>query len=275
MKLHKTWWGEAFFSYLISFIDEGRLKRGRAYRTDRRILAFEIQDNIVKATVRGNKNPYFGVYKEPKYKVKISFKKIPEWKEAVKTICDHPGWLSKLMLNEIPGDIDKAFVKNSLLPKDLKDITTDCSCPDYENPCKHIAGVYYRIAEALDNNPMLLFSIHGLSIEELQTELKKNDLGKSFAEQLSTSQEVEIESNKNQFYPITNKSFDQHLTQNSFWNMQDKWDIDKEHSQEPISASIVKKQGDYPQFWSRHNSFILAMESIYNYVRIKNKKILL
>ena len=107
MKLHKTWWGEAFFNSLISFIDEGRLKRGRSYRTDSRILSFEMDNNIVQATVRGNKNPYYGVYKEPKYKIKIAFLKIPthEWKEAIKNISDHPGWLSKLMLNEIPSDI--------------------------------------------------------------------------------------------------------------------------------------------------------------------------
>ena len=279
MKPHKTWWGEAFFNSLISFIDEGRLKRGRSYRTDSRILSFEMDNNIVQATVRGNKNPYYGVYKEPKYKIKIAFLKIPthEWKEAIKNISDHPGWLSKLMLNEIPSDICEAFnnKKHGLLPKSFSDIKTNCSCPDYENPCKHIAGVYYRIAELLDSSPMLLFPMHGLSIKDLQTELKKSDLGKSFAKQLSSTQEAKFEISKEQYYPIKNISVDKFYNQNRFWNMPDKLDFDDPNTQEPISASIIKKQGDYPAFWHKQNSFIASMEAIYTCAKVKNKRNLL
>ena len=279
MKLHKTWWGEAFFNSLISFIDEGRLKRGRAYRTDRRILSFDIDENIVQATVRGNKNPYFGVYKEPKYKIKISFLKIPsnKWKEAIKKISEHPGWLSKLMLSEIPSDINEAFndKKHGLLPKSFSDINTHCSCPDYDNPCKHIAGVYYRIAELLDVNPMLLFPIHGLPIKDLQTELRKSDLGKVFAKQLSSSQEAHLEISKQHYYPIKNISENKPYNQNKFWNMSDNWNFNEPDSQNPISASIIKKQGDYPPFWNRQNSFIFSMENIYASARIKNRKNLL
>ena len=279
MKLHKTWWGEAFFNSLISFIDEGRLKRGIAYRTDRRILSFDIDENIVQATVRGNKNPYFGVYKEPKYKIKISFLKIPsnKWQAAIKKISEHPGWLSKLMLNEIPSDIDEAFndKKHGLLPKSFSDIKTNCSCPDYDNPCKHIAGVYYRIAELLDADPMLLFPIHGLSIKDLQTELKKSELGKVFAKQLSSAQEAQFEISKEQYYPIKNISEDKSYNQNKFWNMSDNWNLDEPDSQNPISASIIKKQGDYPSFWNRQNSFIFSMENIYTAAKIKNRKNLL
>ena len=279
MKLHKTWWGEAFFNYLISFIDEGRLKRGRAYRKDHRVLSFNIDQNIVTATIRGNINPYFGVYKEPKYKVKISFLNIPnkDWKAAIKRISDHPGWLSKLMLNEIPSDIDNAFSNKNhkLLPRSFPDIKTSCSCPDYENPCKHIAGVYYRIAELLDSSPMLLFPMHGLSIENLQTELKKSDLGKVFAKQLSSEQDVHLEISKEQYHPIENIYVEKPYDQNKFWNMPNEYDFDKLDYQEPVNASIIKKQGDYPSFWNKQGSFISSMEAIYTCAKIKNKKNLL
>jgi uncharacterized Zn finger protein len=36
--MQKTWWGEAFVESLTSFIDHGRLSRGRSYRTDRRVI---------------------------------------------------------------------------------------------------------------------------------------------------------------------------------------------------------------------------------------------
>ena len=41
--MQKTWWGEEFLKALTGFIDVGRLQRGRGYRSDHRILKFDIQ----------------------------------------------------------------------------------------------------------------------------------------------------------------------------------------------------------------------------------------
>lgn len=275
MSMHKTWWGEAFVESLTAFIDSGRLSRGKAYRGDNRILSFEMADNIVKATVRGNKNPYYGVYKEPKYKVTLKFSKLPmtQWKKVIERICSHPGWLSKLMLNEIPGDIDNAFEQGGLLPKSFKDIDAKCSCPDYANPCKHVAGVYYRIASLLDSQPMLLFPLHGIPIDALQKELRNNELGKAFAEHLAQPEDIELVIDKHRFAPVKQ----QHgikMNSSRFWSMP-AITIEKDENFEPISASIIKKQGDYPPFWQRQNSFVGAMENIYEHLRHKNRKILL
>lgn len=269
--MQKTWWGEAFVESLTSFIDHGRLSRGRSYRTDRRVLSFDMQDNQVKATIRGNVNPYFGVYKEPKYKVTLSFKKLSkiQWSKVVDKICSHPGWLSKLMLNEIPSDIDSAFEEGGLLPKSYNDVEAKCTCPDYENPCKHIAGVYYCIAEMLDSQPMLLFPLHGISIDELQEQLRNNDLGRAFAEHLSSPKHIEVEVQKIKFTPITEKA----INKDNYWSMPN-FEFDKNDDFEPITASIIKKQGDYPSFWERQNSFVRSMEDIYRCVRTKNKKFL-
>ena len=42
-----------------------------------------------------------------------------------------------------------------------------------------------------------------------------------------------------------------------------------------ISAALIKKQGDYPEFWRNNNSFISAMELFYSHTRKKNNKDLL
>ena len=39
------------------------------------------------------------------------------------------------------------FVSVCLFPAKLGDLTTKCSCPDWSNPCKHIAAVYYLLGE--------------------------------------------------------------------------------------------------------------------------------
>jgi uncharacterized Zn finger protein len=44
---------------------------------------------------------------------------------------------------------------------------TSCSCPDWSNPCKHIAAVYFLIGEEFDRDPFLLFTLRGLERGDL------------------------------------------------------------------------------------------------------------
>ena len=41
------------------------------------------------------------------------------------------------------------------------------SCPDWANPCKHIAAVYYLLAEQFDDDPFLIFKLRGRTKEEI------------------------------------------------------------------------------------------------------------
>lgn len=323
--IHKTWWGEEFVQALEAYIEPGRLQRGKAYRTDNRVLKFDINKSEVKATIRGNVNPYFGVTKEPKYKVELKFDQIKpkQWQTIIKKISGNALWLSKLMLNEIPSTIEEAFEHESLLPSSYDNVKASCSCPDYSNPCKHIAGVYYRIASMLDLNPMLLFQLRGLAPEKLHQELKKTELGKVFSEHLSLPESVEIQHQQHLYTSTHAKGDKTALTQknsqplahqtaksNQFWSMPlavesvknseeppASNDIDNEgiadgtlqnKSNNPwpkylqgndniieISAALIKKQGDYPEFWNNNNSFISAMELFYSHTRKKNRKDLL
>ncbi|MCE9565050.1 MAG: SWIM zinc finger family protein [Planctomycetes bacterium] len=69
----------------------------------------------------------------------------------------------------MPQDIETALTKAglSLFPKSLKEIETDCSCPDWSNPCKHIAAVYYLLGEEFDRDPFLLFRLRGTDRERI------------------------------------------------------------------------------------------------------------
>jgi len=52
--------------------------------------------------------------------------------------------------------------KVPLFPVKYHDLETTCTCPDYSNPCKHIAAVIYLMAEAFDRDPFLLFTLRGI-----------------------------------------------------------------------------------------------------------------
>ena len=47
------------------------------------------------------------------------------------------------------------------------DLDTDCSCPDWSNPCKHIAAVYLLLGEEFDRDPFLIFRMRGMDREDL------------------------------------------------------------------------------------------------------------
>ncbi len=49
---------------------------------------------------------------------------------------------------------------------------TECSCPDWSNPCKHIAAVYYLLGEQFDGDPFLLFRLRGKSKDEIMSLLR-------------------------------------------------------------------------------------------------------
>ncbi|TME65312.1 MAG: hypothetical protein E6I59_05505, partial [Chloroflexi bacterium] len=177
----RTWWGQRFIAALEEFTDPARLGRGRSYASGGRILNYTLDNGTVTARVRGSINPYFGVYKEPIYTTSITIKAISstDWKKAISQIASRADLVTKLLMNEMPDTIEDAFsgLGLHLLPHSERDFKTSCSCPDYANPCKHIAGVYYLLASALDRDPFLMFELRGLSRDALHTELVKSPLG--------------------------------------------------------------------------------------------------
>jgi len=107
-------------------------------------------------------------------------------------------FIARLLLNEIPENIETVFAEAGvhLLPNNYKDFKVSCDCPDYAVPCKHIAGVCYRLAGQLDQDPFLLFEMRGLAPEKLLQELALSPLGKVLSDAKSnlTVEGVPVES---------------------------------------------------------------------------------
>ncbi len=281
-KFSRTWWGQRFIEALEAFTEENRLGRGRSYARNGKILNFQISKGLITAKVRGSINPYFGVYKEPTYNTKINIKQISsaDWTKLIKSISSKAGFVSQLLMNEIPDNIETIFraFNLNLLPHSRSDLDTKCSCPDYANPCKHIAGVYYLVASELDKNPFFMFEMRGLPKDKLHQELKKSPLGEILSSQLEETAEVPLKSTDS-FYTkpvkeaITKES---ELSCKEFWTGKKKppASLEKQPNQSGVSAILIKKQGDYPPFWPKDNSFIEVFEELYQRVKLKNNKML-
>lgn len=274
----RTWWGQRFLHAIEQITDPGRLGRGRSYARGNKVKSFTLQDGLVKAQVRGSVNPYFGVYKEPLYKTSIEFEPISKanWAAAIAFIASKASLISRLMLNEMPDNIEDAFAKLdlNLLPRSNSNFTTKCSCPDWSNPCKHIAGVYYLLAAELDQDPFLLFELRGLSRDDLQKELAKSPLGQALSAEL-TAQQTEPEPDTTYYtQPITTPALE-------IKQLKDFWQGEKRLPQTinappsmGVSGILVKTQGDFPAFWPKDQSFLAIMEEFYDRVRDKSSAVL-
>jgi uncharacterized Zn finger protein len=269
----RTWWGQRFIAALEQFTDPSRLGRGRSYASNGRILDYTIADGTVNARVRGSINPYFGVYKEPIYKTSITIKAIStaDWTRVIRQIASRADLVTKLLMNEMPDTIEEAFsaLNLHLLPHSKSDFKTTCSCPDYANPCKHIAGVYYLLASALDKDPFVMFELRGLSRDALRAELAKSPLGQilvtSLAETDVAVQPVASYYTRPGRVPVPTSGHKE------FWTGAKRLPTPVASAAQPgVPALLIKKQGDYPPFWHKDISFIGVMEELYGRVRTKN-----
>lgn len=276
-KFTRTWWGKVFIGALESITDDGRLQRGRSYARGNKVKSFDINGNYITATVRGSVNPYFGVYKEPTYQISIEIEAIAkaQWDSVIDKLASKASIISRLLLNEVPENIDSSFSELGLhlLPHSRQDFKTECSCPDYANPCKHIAGVYYLVAAELDENPFLLFELRGLSKPELQKKLAQTPLGKILAAELN-AKELPVELSDSLYTKVLKQPLKVKPSNKEFWLgskiLPQTIDLSTEKS---ISAIAIKKEGDYPAFWHKDISFIETMEELYQRVRTKNKNL--
>jgi uncharacterized Zn finger protein len=274
----RSWWGQRFIVALEKLMDSGRLSRGRSYARNGKVKSFEIKDGVISAKVRGSINAYFGVHKEPLYTTTIEFKTISaaNWSAAIAHIASKASLISRLMLNEIPDNIDDAFAKLNLhlLPHRKDDFKTNCSCPDWSNPCKHIAGVYYLLAAQLDEDPFLLFELRGLSRDALQKELSKSPLGQALSAEMTLTKTAPKPELSYFTRPTVQKSAAV-VSLKDFWHGAKRLPQAIEATpQNSVSAILVKKQGDFPPFWHKDSSFIETMEELYGRVRTKNTTLL-
>lgn len=173
-KFAETWWAKRWTAVLESFQIGGRLSRGRSYARRGQVLSIEVEKGRISARVQGSR---------PKpYDVEINVKPLgpAAWKKVAAAVAGQAVFASKLLSGEMPREMEDAFRAHdvSLFPERLNDLTTDCSCPDWSNPCKHVAAVYYLLGEEFDRDPFLIFRMRGMNRDEFMTLLGQNKVAR-------------------------------------------------------------------------------------------------
>lgn len=171
----KTWWGNLWIEAMERIdYDTNRLSRGKSYARGDKVSAIEIDSHgKVTAKVKGSRpRPY-------KEEISISSFNSQE-KAAIKAIISNdPGLAAELSMGRLPENMLQYLEKRSIsiFPKSWNDIDAHCNCPDWANPCKHLAAIYYTIANEIDKDPLILFKLRNLDLSQLleQTDFKKTD----------------------------------------------------------------------------------------------------
>jgi uncharacterized Zn finger protein len=164
----ETWWSRRWIQVLESFNMGARLGRGRSYARQGQITSLDIQVGQVEALVQGSR--------ARPYRVVIHLKPLSnkDWAKVTDAMAAKALFAAKLLSGEMPQNIEEAFheAKRPLMPESSRELVTDCSCPDWANPCKHIAAVYYIMAERFDEDPFMIFKLRGRTKEDLIEELR-------------------------------------------------------------------------------------------------------
>jgi uncharacterized Zn finger protein len=173
----ETWWSQRFIALLESFDVGSRLQRGRNYARRGQVVELDVEPGIVIAKVQGSRYT--------PYRVRIQCKALSEqqWRRLERAMASQALPLAQLLAGEMPRDIEDVFAscKLTVFPRSRAELKASCTCPDWENPCKHIAAAYYILAERFDRDPFQIFAWRGREQDELLERLRARRAGESTA----------------------------------------------------------------------------------------------
>jgi uncharacterized Zn finger protein len=132
------------------------------------VLDLQVAAGLVSARVQGSRvRPY-------RVRLETPVLAPSDWERVEQAMAGRAAFAARLLAGEMPHDIEETFAAAgvSLFPASPRNLASSCSCPDWSNPCKHVAAVYYLLAEAFDDDPFLIFAWRGRTRSELLGRLR-------------------------------------------------------------------------------------------------------
>ena len=163
----QTWWSERFIAVLEAIGMGDRLERGRSYARKGQVVSLDVAAGSVTAQVQGSRaRPY-------RVRIGVTAFGKAEWATLERELAGNAWYLASLLAGEMPDDIEDVFtgLGLSLFPASAGDLSLDCTCPDWEVPCKHLAATFYLLAESFDDDPFQILAWRGRQRDDLLANL--------------------------------------------------------------------------------------------------------
>jgi uncharacterized Zn finger protein len=257
----ETWWAQRWIAVLESFQIGARLQRGRSYARRGQVLNVRIDAGRITAKVQGSRPRPYDV------EIKVTTIAKAASGTLAKALAQQAVFAARLLAGQMPQDIEQVFATAglSLFPEHLRDLSTDCSCPDWSNPCKHIAAVYYLVGEEFDRDPFLIFKLRGVDRDKLI-----GTLGRAGSQ--ATAEET-IEERKASRMPRASATQNGQRTHpidptpRNFWDGTElpsetfsQWSAEGQSPR--LHAALPKRLGNFP-FWRGNERFLDALIPLY------------
>jgi uncharacterized Zn finger protein len=164
----RTWWSARFLAVLEQLGVGGRLSRGRSYARSGQIVSLDVDAGAVVALVQGTRP-------QP-YRVRIGLRvwDKTQWRRVEQALAADAWYTAALLSGTVPPEIEELLdgLELSVFPAAGADLSQDCSCPDHTVPCKHLAAVFYVLAERCDTDPFTLLTLRGRDRDALLERLR-------------------------------------------------------------------------------------------------------
>jgi uncharacterized Zn finger protein len=155
---------------LESDADPGRLARGRVYYAAGNVAQIQVDPGTVRGRVSGSRNaPYqvsIRVNECSEYEWKAAWEVAQEtaWRAVERAVVSGRQALEVLATDHILRHVDQIW-RSLDIPTFAErlefGIRATCSCPDYEELCKHVVALWYEFGERLRNDPALFITLFG------------------------------------------------------------------------------------------------------------------
>jgi uncharacterized Zn finger protein len=250
-KFGQTWWAGRWIAALERLVDAGRLSRGRTYARGGQVLTLDVGRDGVAAKVQGSR--------PTPYKVSIAFKRLAdaEWDTVADVMAERAIYAARLLAGEMPEGIEEVFAASGtpLFPAAANDLTTRCSCPDWSNPCKHVAAVHYLLGERFDEDPFLIFELRGRNRDAITAMLRARRIGEGAAVDTGPAEAEDGDAPDEE-----DRAGD---TPEAFWSLPaEAYELPLRFEPAEVDALPVKRLGP-PAFMRDPERFVAAMEQAY------------
>lgn len=237
----RVWWSRRWTDVLEGFRMGPRLGRGRHYAVSGQVSELSMAPGCVTAEVQGAvADPY-------RCAIRFSMLDASKKEKVVAGLKARPILIARLIAGELPHEVEALFTQaqGPLFPRRTGDIKSTCTCPDWANPCKHLAAVYCLLGETISKNPFLLLALRGIARTDLidaAEQLNAEEPGRSPEKKEATQQ------------PLTSDAFygTSHPPLTDFGAV----------PRSDIAAPLVQRLGPLP-FWRGQERFSDTLEHLY------------
>lgn len=161
-------WAEAWIDALAQFSHPGRMRRGRQFADRKHIPQFVVRPGEVLAKVKEG---------DAVYDVHIEVEQLDDetWDKILSILASRAIFSARLLAGEMPKEVAQVFeeVHAPLFPQ-ADELHASCTCVDWQVPCKHLAGLYYWLADRFEEDPFLLFQLRGRSKDDVLSALRSH-----------------------------------------------------------------------------------------------------